>query len=108
MDRTARMRKAWTPPWPWVFGVATVLSLFSWLQAYRLSLVNSEPGKTIEAGKLLVLNMGLWFVAALMIPGVVWAARRFPFDAGRKIRAVVAHSVGALTFSALHFMQNSL
>ena len=101
---TARMRKAWTPPWPWVFGVATGLGLFSWMQACRLMLINSKPGATIPTGKLLVLNLALWYVPALLIPAIVWTARRFPFDTGRKGRAIVAHSLGALTFAATHFV----
>jgi signal transduction histidine kinase len=98
------MRKVWTPPWPWVFGVATALSLFSFLQAYRLTLLTSKPGMTIEAGKLLALNLALWYIAALMMPAIVWLARRFPFDTGHKIRAVVAHSGGALAFAFVHFV----
>jgi two-component sensor histidine kinase len=98
------MRKVWTPPWPWVFGVATALSLFSFLQAYRLTLINSKPGMTIEAGKLLALNLALWYIAALVMPAIVWMARRFPFDTGHKIRAVIAHSAGALTFAFVHFV----
>jgi two-component system, LytTR family, sensor kinase len=101
---TARMRKAWTPPWPWVFGVATGLSVFSWLQAWRLTLINSKPGMTIPSGKLLVLNLALWFVPALLMPAVVWAARRFPFDTGNRLRALFAHTIGALTFAAAHFV----
>jgi two-component system LytT family sensor kinase len=100
---TARMRTVWTPPWPWVFGVATGLSLFSWLQAYRLTVVNIAPGMSVQPGKLLVLNLALWYVAALLTPAVVWAARRFPFDTGHAVRAIAGHSVGALTFAALHF-----
>jgi signal transduction histidine kinase len=98
------MRKVWTPPWPWVCGVATALSLFSFLQAYRLTLLTSKPGMTIEAGKLLALNLALWYIAALMMPAIVWMARRFPFDTGHKIRAVVAHSGGALAFAFVHFV----
>lgn len=98
------MRKVWTPPWPWVFGVATALSLFSFLQAYRLTLINSKPGMTVEAGKLLALNLALWYIAALLMPAIVWMARRFPFDTGHKIRAVIAHSGGALTFAFVHFV----
>jgi len=101
---TVRMRKVWTPPWRWVFGVATVLSLFSFLQAYRLTLLTSKPGMTVEAGKLMVLNLALWYVPALLIPAIVWAARRYPFDTGHKVKAVVAHSVGALTFAGVHFI----
>jgi two-component system LytT family sensor kinase len=101
---TVRMRQVWTPPWRWVFGVATALATFSFLQAYRLTLITSKPGMTVEAGKLLVLNLALWYVPAMLVPAIVWAARRFPFDSGRKVRAVVAHSLGALTFAAVHFV----
>jgi signal transduction histidine kinase len=101
---TARMRKAWTPPWPWVFGIATGLSIFSWLQAWRLTLVNSKPGTVIHPEKLLALNLAYWYVPALLMPAVVYASRRFPFDNGRKVRAVVAHSIGALLFALACFL----
>jgi len=38
---TVRMRKLWTPPWPWVFGVATGLGVFSWLQPEDLLVIDS-------------------------------------------------------------------
>jgi hypothetical protein len=102
------MRKVWTPPWRWVFGVATALGFFSWLEAYRYTLVSLPPGKTLEAGltaKLIVLNLALWYVPALMMPAVVWVARRFPLDdARRRVRAIFAHIAGALLFAALDFL----
>jgi two-component system LytT family sensor kinase len=96
------MRKEWMPPWPWVFGAATAFGVSSFLQAYRLTLLNSKPGMTIEAGKLLVLNLALWYLAALMVPAIVWAARRFPLDTGRRVRALAVHTGGALLFSCAH------
>ena len=98
---TARMRKAWTPPWRWVFGVATGLGVFSWLQAYRLTLITTKPGMSTQAGKLLILNLALWYLPALLMPAVVWAARRFPFDTGHKLRALSAHAIGALMFASV-------
>ena len=71
------MRKVWTPPWRWVFGVATVLRpLLVSMQAYRLTLINTKPGMSIESGKLLILNLSLWYLPALLMPAIVWAARR--------------------------------
>ena len=96
------MRKVWTPPWRWVFGIATVLSVFSTLQAYRVTLINTKPGMTIDLGKLFALNLSLWYIPALLIPAIVWAARRFPFDSGYTLRAVLAHAAGALTFASTH------
>ena len=105
---TARMRKAWTPPWRWVFGVATALGFFSWLQAYRLTLVNMPSGQPLEASlgaKLLVLNLALWYLPALMMPAVVRIARQFPLDEARhRVRAILAHVTGALVFAALDFV----
>ena len=102
------MRKVWTPPWRWVFGVATVLGLFSALQAYRLTLVNENSGELLDAGmalKLTILNLALWYVPALMVPAVVRVARQFPLDAsGRRLRSLAAHAIGALTFAALDFV----
>ncbi len=105
---TARMRKFWTPPWQWVLGVSTVLGVFSWLQAYRITLVNQSPGEVLEAGhaaKLLVLNLALWYLPALMMPAVVRVARYVPLDAGRaRLRALSVHAAAALVFAALHFV----
>ena len=98
------MRRVWTPPWPWVFGAATAFGLSSFLQAYRLTLLNSKPGMTIEAGKLLILNLALWYLAAVMVPAIVWAARRFPLEAGRRVRATAVHLAGALLFSCAHLI----
>jgi two-component system, LytTR family, sensor kinase len=98
------MRKVWTPPWPWVFGAATAFGLSSFLQAYRLTLLNSKPGMTIEAGKLLILNLALWYLPAVMMPAIVWAARRFPLEAGRRVRAIAVHTAGALLFSCAHLI----
>ena len=101
---TARMRRVWTPPWGWVFGAATAFGLSSFLQAYRLTAVSVKPGMTIEAGKLLILNLALWYLPALMMPAIVSAARRFPVEAGHRVRAIVAHCCGALLFSCAHLI----
>jgi signal transduction histidine kinase len=87
-----------------VFGVATVLGVFSFLQAYRLTTVNARPGMSIMAGKLLILNLALWYIPALLMPAVVWMARRFSFDSGHTLRAVLAHAAGALTFASTHII----
>jgi len=38
------------------------------------------------------------------MPAVAWAARRFPFDTGHKLRSLLAHAVGALTFAGVCFV----
>src|SRR4029078_10874792 len=93
-----------THSWEWWVCVTACLSLFSWLQAWRLTIINMKPGMSAQAGKLLVLNLAYWYLPALLIPAVVWAARRFPFDTGRTIRAIAAHAVGALHFAFANFV----
>src|SRR5438874_10656293 len=100
---SVRMREAWTPPTRWVLGVATVLSLFSTLQVYRLEVVTARPGMPIYAGKLLVLNFAYWFVPALLLPSIVWVARRFPLDAGNRLRNIAVHATGAMVFAFVRF-----
>ena len=96
------MRRVHAPPWSWVFGAATAFAVFSFVQTYRLSLLNSRPGVPIDAGKLLALSLCFWYFPALVMPSIVATARAFPFEAGRRWRAVAVHSVGALLFSLAH------
>jgi two-component system LytT family sensor kinase len=100
---SVRMRKAWTPPTRWVLGVATVLSLFSTLQVYRLTVVTAKPGMPIEVGRLFALNVAYWFVPALLLPSIVWVARRFPLDAGNRLRNIAVHATSAMVFACLRF-----
>jgi two-component system, LytTR family, sensor kinase len=97
------MGKPWTPPARWVLGVATVLSLFSTLQTYRLTVVSAKPGTSIEIGRFLASNLAYWFVPALLLPSVVWVARRFPLDAGHRVRNIAVHAAAALTFALVRF-----
>ena len=98
------MRKVWTPPWTWVFGAATAFGLSSFLQAYRLTSVNMKPGMSIATGKLLILNLALWYLPALLMPLIVSAARAFPLEAGRRARAIAVHVAGAVIFSFAHII----
>jgi hypothetical protein len=86
-----------------VFGTATALGVFSFLQAARLTSVNSKPGMPIDAGKLLLLNLALWYLPALMMPGVVAVARHFPLDAGRRGLAIAARRRRLLRFALRAF-----
>jgi signal transduction histidine kinase len=57
----------------------------------------------IEVGKLLALNLAYWFVPALLLPSVVWVARRFPLDSGNRLRNISVHAAGAMTFALVRF-----
>jgi two-component system, LytTR family, sensor kinase len=98
------MRKAWTPPTRWVFGVATVLGLFSTLQAIRLTFLTYKEGMPLQAGKLLILNLAFWYIPALLLPFVVAVARRFRLDGPHRVRALAMHAVAALVFAVVRFI----
>jgi signal transduction histidine kinase len=92
------MHTTWTPPYRWVFGVATVLGLFSTVQAARLTALNSyDP----ELGFLLVLNLSLWYIPAALTPIIFLLTRRFPIT-GWLPRVVAVHASAALILSVIH------
>ena len=98
------MKKPWSPPMRWVFGAATVLGLFSTLQAYRLtsltSMASSKPSD-VTFWTLLVLNFAFWFIPALLAPVVFRLVHRYPFDEQRA-RAFGIHALSALSFAGVH------
>lgn len=96
------MQTVWTPPARWIFGVATILSLFSTLQAYRLSTLTLREGMVIEVWRLFALNLSYWFVPAALTFIIFRLARRFPVDTGHWVRAVGVHVLAALAFSVVH------
>jgi two-component system LytT family sensor kinase len=96
------MGKAWTPPVRLVFGAATVLGVFSTLQAIRLSTLEITRGMPIEVGRLLLLNLALWYVAAAVTPVVFRLSDWFKLEDGQRVRAVAAHTGAAIVFSVAH------
>ena len=96
------MQKAWTPPVRLVFGAATLLGIFSTLQAYRLTTLNIKDPMDIEVWRLLVLNLAYWYVPASLTSPIFRIAHRFPIDSVRWPRALGAHALGVAGFSVLH------
>jgi two-component system, LytTR family, sensor kinase len=97
------MQKTWTPPARVVFGVATILSVFSTLQAYRLNTLSIKEPMTVEVWRLLVLNsFGYWYVPAALTSSIFRFARRFPIEAAHRLRALGLYALGAWAFSVVH------
>jgi LytS/YehU family sensor histidine kinase len=96
------MHKAWAPPVRIVFGVATLLSIFSTMQAYRLSTLSVKEPMDVEVWRLLVLNLGYWYVPAALTSVIVRLADRFPIDSAHRARALVVHAAAAGAFSIIH------
>ncbi len=90
------MQKVWTPPMRLVFGAATALGLFSALQAYRLSTLTLRDGMNVEAWRLLILNLTLWYVPAAVTPLIFRLSDRYKLEAGRWARAFDVHALDYL------------
>jgi two-component system LytT family sensor kinase len=95
------MQSTWTPPLRWIFAAATALGLFSTLQAYRLTSLNYKSGVDIEVGKLLVLNLALWYIPAALTPIIFRLMKRYRIDE-RLVRTIVVHVLAALALSCVH------
>lgn len=96
------MEKPWTPPLRWVFATATVLGVFSTLQAYRLTRLAADKPMDIHLAQLLTLNLTYWYVPALCAPLLFRFSHRFPLDAPGWGRSLAAHAGAAFLFSIVH------
>lgn len=85
----------------WVFGAATVLGLFSTLQAYRLATLTSPDAAHIRAGSLLILNLTFWFIPAVLSPLIFRLVHHVRIDERRGM-ALAVHGGGALAFASVH------
>jgi two-component system, LytTR family, sensor kinase len=96
------MEKAWTPPVRLVFAAATLLGIFSTLQAYRLTALNINDKMNVDVWRLLLLNLAYWYVPAALTSPIFRIARRFRIDSSGRVHALTVHALAALTFSVLH------
>ena len=83
-----------------IFGVATLLGLFSTFQATQLVAYVSDKPTSIWV--LVALNFGYWYSWALLAPIVLWLSRRFPFERGTLLRAIPVHLAGVVVLTVTH------
>jgi two-component system LytT family sensor kinase len=83
-----------------IFTIATLLGVLTGLQAYNYVALTSEHKQPFSV--LLGLNLTYWWSWALLVPGVLWLARRYRFERHTWRRATVAHIVGVIVFTAAH------
>jgi two-component system LytT family sensor kinase len=99
------MQKPWTPPARIVFGVATLLSIFSALQSYRINTLSMKEPMDVEVWRLLVLNsFGYWYVPAALTGPIFRLTQRFPIESARRVRALTLHLLGGAAFSLVHLV----
>ena len=83
-----------------IIGVATVLGVFSAFQAYNyVTLFTERKPKMLH---LLALNMTYWYAWAILVPGILWLARRYRFERHTWRRAAAVHAVGVVLFTFAH------
>src|SRR5687768_2639763 len=83
-----------------IVGVATALGIFSTFQAYNYVSLFTERDPSFRM--LLILNVTYWYAWALLVPIMLWMARRFRFDRHTWRRAVLAHVPAVIAVTALH------
>jgi signal transduction histidine kinase len=86
---------------PWiVLGLATVLGFFSaFLAAYAVATFSEKHQPFLM---LLGMNLSYWYSWALLIPAVLWVARRFPLERGHWIRSLSVHVPAVLVVTFVH------
>src|SRR5678816_3558940 len=76
------------PRWLAIFGCWTLLGLFS---GSRIHMLYASMGNSFAWKDSLSLGLVDWYSWALLAPTVVWVARRFSFEPGDRMRAVLIH-----------------
>ncbi|HZI79142.1 MAG TPA: histidine kinase [Vicinamibacterales bacterium] len=85
-----------------IFLGATVLGVFSAIQAYNYVALFSERPQPLAI--LLGLNMSYWYAWALLAPLVLWLARTYRFERGKWVRALAVHVPAVIVITFAHAM----
>jgi two-component system LytT family sensor kinase len=83
-----------------IFGVSTALGIFSAVQAYNYVSLFTERKPSMPM--LLGLNMTYWYAWAVLVPGILFLARRYRFERQSWRRAVAVHAAGVVFFTFVH------
>jgi len=75
-----------------IAGVAAVFGIFSTFQAFNYVSFFSDRGPSFPY--LLALNVRYWYAWAVLVPGILWMARRYRFERHTRRRAAVMHAIG--------------
>ena len=89
-----------------IVGTATVLGFFSAFTAYYYVTTFGAGERPASFPLLLLLNLNYWYSWALLTPGILWLARRFPFERGAWLRSVPAHVAGVFAATLAHVSLN--
>jgi two-component system LytT family sensor kinase len=84
-----------------IFGVATLLGLFSTFQATQWLRI-LYPNEHTSLWLLFGVNLGYWYAWALLAPLVLLVARRFPLERGVWLRSLPVHLVAVVVITVVH------
>jgi signal transduction histidine kinase len=85
---------------PRIFGVATAFGIFSALQAFNY--VSLFTDRETPFYILLELNVTYWYAWAILVPVILWMARRYRFGRQNWKRAAAMHALGVLGCTFTH------
>ena len=83
-----------------IFAVATAFGIFSGLQAYNYITLFTDRKQPFHI--LLALNITYWYAWAVLVPGMLWMARRYRFGRHTWKRAAAMHVGGVIVFTLAH------
>jgi len=83
-----------------IFAVATAFGIFSGLQAYNYVTLFTDRKQPFHI--LLALNVTYWYAWAVLVPGVLWMARRYRFGRHTWKRAAAMHVAGVIVCTLAH------
>jgi two-component system LytT family sensor kinase len=83
-----------------IFAVATAFGIFSGLQAYNYITLFTARKQPFHI--LLALNVTYWYAWAVLVPGMLWMARRYRFGRHTWKRAAAAHVAAVIVFTLAH------
>jgi two-component system LytT family sensor kinase len=83
-----------------IFSIATVLGVLTGLQAYNYVALTKDHTQPFSV--LLALNVTYWWSWAVLVPGVLWMARRYRFERQTWRRAALFHAIAVVGFTAVH------
>jgi LytS/YehU family sensor histidine kinase len=81
-------------------GVSTALGVFSALLAYHYVTYIRERPQPFTA--LLALNTTYWYSWAVLVPAILWMARRYTFSRDTWRLSAAVHAVSVVVFTAAH------
>jgi hypothetical protein len=87
-----------------VIAAATAIGLIEGTQVHVGAL---GAGRPLEWTRAFASTMPSWYVLALLLPGILWLAWRFPFEDGGWRVAVPVHTVASIVFTAVHLGMSS-